>query len=74
MSQRDDFIPTAVRSYYFIIIGLGLSPGSIVGMKKSCDFSGFSSAPFELCAVKVYNLSITPPFWGGWLFFFVCVW
>ena len=34
MWARDDFIPTAVRPYYFIIIGLGLSPGSIMGIKK----------------------------------------
>lgn len=32
--QGDDFIPTAVRSYDIFILGLGWSPGSILGMKR----------------------------------------
>lgn len=38
--------------------------------KKSHDFSCFSSAHFELCAVTVYKVNITPPLLGEWLFFF----
>ena len=66
------FAPTAVRAYYFIIIiiGLGLCPRSILGVKKSRDFSRV----LQLCAINASNLDITPSFfWGGRLFFFFLI-